>query len=68
MGRKSARGRPLQESLLQKRRFGGILVIAHRQEIPASADMQPAFQAGCVFLGFDNSLNGGRAERLGPAT
>jgi hypothetical protein len=28
--------------------------------------MQPASQAGCLFLGFDNSLDGGSAERLAP--
>jgi hypothetical protein len=52
-GRKSARVRPLQEKLLQKRRFWRNLVIAMSREIPASADMQPASQAGCLFVGFD---------------
>jgi hypothetical protein len=52
MGRKSARVRPLQEMLLQKRRFWGILVIAMSTRIPVSADMQPASQAGCLFVGY----------------
>jgi hypothetical protein len=54
--------------LLQKRRFWGILVIASDEIFPASADMQPASQAGCLFVGFDNSVNGGAAGRFGPAT
>jgi len=28
--------------------------------------MQPAFQAGCLFVGFDNSVNGGRAGDSAP--
>jgi hypothetical protein len=52
MGRKSARVRPLQEMLLQKRRFWGILVIAINEKSPVSANMQPASQAGCFFVGY----------------
>jgi hypothetical protein len=51
MGRKSAQVRPSQESLLQKRRFGGILVIAQR-EFPVSTDMQPALTGGLFILGY----------------
>jgi hypothetical protein len=58
-----------KKTLLQKRRFWGILVIAiSHEKIPVSADMQPASQAGCLFVGFDNSVNSGGAERFGPAT
>src|ERR1017187_770401 len=32
------------------------------------ADMQPASQAGCLFVGFDNSVKSGDAKRFGPAT
>jgi hypothetical protein len=38
------------------------------REFPASADIQPASQAGCLFLGSCNSVNGGDAGRFGPAT
>ena len=31
-------------------------MIAISREIPVSADMQPASQAGCLFVGFDNSV------------
>jgi hypothetical protein len=40
-----------KKTLLQKRRFWGILVIAPTR-IPVSADMQPASQAGCLFVGY----------------
>jgi hypothetical protein len=54
---------------LQKRRFWGILVIAIDEIFgfpPASADMQPASQAGCLFVGFDYSVTGGRAGDSAP--
>jgi len=57
-----------KKTLLQKRRFWRNLVIANPRDIPVSADMQPASQAGCLFVGFDNSVNCGGAERFGPAT
>jgi len=66
MGRKSARKSPLQESLLQKQRFGGILVIARAQEIPASADMQPASPGGLFIFGLLYSVIGGGAGRFWP--
>jgi hypothetical protein len=50
MGRKSAQVRPSQESLLQKRRFGEILVIAQR-EFPVSTDIQPALTGGLFIFG-----------------
>jgi hypothetical protein len=68
MGRKSARKSPSQESVLQKRRFGGILVIARSRKFPVSTDMQPASWRVVYFWGFRNSIVGGDAERFGPAT
>jgi hypothetical protein len=41
---------------------------ASLREFPVSADMQPASQAGCLFVGFDNSVTGGSARRFGHAT
>jgi hypothetical protein len=49
MGRKSARKSPLQESLLQKRRFGGILVIATHEKIPGF-DRYAARLLGGLFI------------------
>jgi len=40
----------------------------HPREFPVSADMRPASQAGCLFLGSDNSVIGVVAERFGSAT
>jgi hypothetical protein len=66
MGRKLARVRPLQEMLLQKRRFWGILVIAINEKSRFPPIMQPASQAGCLFVGFDNSVVWLRGADSGP--
>jgi hypothetical protein len=68
MGRKSARVRPSQENTLAKAAILEESRDCNARDIPASADMQPASQAGCLFVGFDNSVNSGGAERFGPAT
>jgi hypothetical protein len=69
MGRKSARVHLSQENTLAK---AAILEesrdCAYTRYPRPLADMQPASQAGCLFVGFDNSVNGGGAERFGPAT
>jgi hypothetical protein len=68
MGRKSARVRPLQENTLAKAAILGNSRDASSRNSPVSADMQPASQAGCLFVGFDNSVIGGHAGRFGHAT
>ena len=58
MGRKSARDRPSQESLLQKRRFWGILVIA-RTRNPGFGRYAARLPGGLFICGLRNSVVGG---------
>jgi hypothetical protein len=52
MGRKSARVRPSQENTLAKAAILGDSLDCTPMRIPVSADMQPASQAGCLFVGY----------------
>jgi hypothetical protein len=51
MGRKSARVRPSQENTLAKAAILEESRDCNPRDIPVSADMQPASQAGCLFVG-----------------